>query len=231
MFQFVEGPLIAPNRVSVHFTRRPAWFISRVPRDLRERDSFGVVPVLGEYVWRGYHACGPNTSPPVTVWKQIGKRFVWRVERDRLGSMDFFKVGKESWIYESCENPQKTIHRSDWSFTRDKFSFLWETIEKFRKRSKRNHGKIDFLKIGKESRNKYISHVRIPLFFFVNVIAIKVQSFHVMRNWETNKIIHRSDRSSTFLQFPLETTRIVENWRIPESEEEERESSSLGIQI
>lgn len=25
----------------------------------------------------------------------------------------FFKVGKESWIYESCENPQKTIHRSD----------------------------------------------------------------------------------------------------------------------
>lgn len=143
----------------------------------------------------------------------------------------FFKVGKESWIYESCENPQKTIHRSDWSFTRDKFSFLRETIEKFRKRSKRNHGKIDFLKIGKESRNKYISHVRIPLFFFVNVIAIKVQSFHVMRNWETNKIIHRSDRSSTFLQFPLETTRIMENWRIPESEEEERESSSLGIQI
>lgn len=37
---------------------------------------------------------------------------MWRVEQDRLGSMDFFKVGKESWIYESCENPQK-IHRSD----------------------------------------------------------------------------------------------------------------------
>lgn len=53
MFQFVEGPLIAPNRVSVDFTRRPGWFISavRVPRDLRERDSFGVVLVLVEDGW------------------------------------------------------------------------------------------------------------------------------------------------------------------------------------
>lgn len=132
---------------------------------------------------------------------------------------EFFKVGKESWIYESCENPQKTIHRSDWSFTRDKFSFLRETIEKFRKRSKRNHGKIDFLKIGKESRNKYISHVRIPLFFFVNVIAIKVQSFHVVRNWEADKIIHRSDRSilfpSTipFYNFPWKRQEL---WKIEE---------------
>lgn len=110
---------------------------------------------------------------------------MWRVERDRLGSMDFLKLERRVRYMNRVRIPRKQfIAVTDLaeSFTRDKSSFLRETIEKFRKRSKRNHGKIDFLKIGKESRNKleYISHVRIPLFFFVNVI--KVQSFHVMRN-------------------------------------------------
>lgn len=110
---------------------------------------------------------------------------MWRVEQDRLGSMDFLKLERRVGYMNRVRILRKQfIAVTDLaeSFTRDKSSFLRETIEKFRKRSKRNHGKIDFLKIGKESRNKYISHVRIPLFFFVNVIAIKVQSFHVMRN-------------------------------------------------
>lgn len=57
-------------------------------------DTTHVVPIL-------------SPPPPVTVWKQIGKRFVWRVERDRLGSMDFLKLERRVGYMNRVRIPRK----------------------------------------------------------------------------------------------------------------------------